>query len=335
MRNLSRHKWEWVLALLIALVVVIVIVQCGEAEQTDGGVDLVNCVTHEDCPTGFSCILSQGICGKDPYAYECLSEADCSPGYSCYVPFGSEDGKGKCIPAPGEDGDEDQPDTCENELDCPDDYLCVNGTCQYCCPVCKDENDCWPGQCCNNERCGECPVEVDGDDEPIIDGDEDEEEPVIPGCENTCQRSGDCLVEGQVCGPGGCCVDSCATTGCPEGQTCNPNNGYCEWCDPVCPQGQCCNYHQDFWYCGSCCVPPCPEGEACQGGRCIQLACPTCESGYRCGPDTGYICVPTGPVVDGDVDRSPGFGECLPANAACIEGVDECCSGTCLMGTCL
>jgi hypothetical protein len=331
------------LALMTVAAVIVVIVQCGDAtvDPTDG--DVINCTVHEDCPCGYSCILDQGICGKDNYAFECASDADCSPGYTCYTFAEATDCGSKCIPVEDSDGDEDEDVLpCTTDLDCEQDFICVNGSCQYANPPCKEDSDCWTDQCCVNDRCGDCLVDgdaVDGDepidgDEPV-DGDEDGDMD-NPDCES-CQRSTDCS-DGQVCGEGGCCMDSCEITGCPDGQSCNPNNGYCEWCDTTCPQGQCCNYHEDFWYCGSCCVPPCADGEACQGGRCVELSCPTCEPGQRCGADTGYICIDVdGPDgdIDGDVDRVFGGGECLPANSACIEGIDECCSGTCLMGTCL
>lgn len=345
--------------------------QCG-AEDNLGQGNNTPCAAHTDCPAGFSCIIEQGICGSDPNAVPCASNADCVEGtpYVCAI-TDTIDGTGKCIPGgptedgddPVEDGDTDEsvPTTCSVDAQCGNtDYFCCLGACEEKYPLCQASRDCWAGQRCNTSttRCeGAVPscAAPDGDDDKPVDGDPDEidtTEPDVPDIDDTpvdgdttdnsnaCSRRQDCP-EGMVCGPGGVCVDWCTESSCPEGSNCNSNNGLCEFCDTACPANQCCNYNQDFWYCGHCCVPPCPSDQACQGGTCVPLQCPTCAPDKCCkDEETGFICVPNthpacGGSTDGDTDAERVGSLCLPANASCIEGVDTCCSGTCLMGTCL
>jgi len=120
------------------------------------------------------------------------------------------------------------------------------------------------------------------------------------------------------------------------GTACNTANGLCEWCgasDPTeaCTASQCCNYSGTFWYCGTCCVPPCGDGQACKGGTCVDLKCPTCDADQECGAD--FTCHDV--AADGDQDQEARAAICLPANSTCSAGGTLCCSGTCLMGTCL
>jgi cysteine-rich repeat protein len=75
-----------------------------DGDWTDGD-DTIDCVVHEDCPAYFSCIIDHGTCGHDAYAYECMTDAECVSGYSCYIPTGSPDGSGKCVPNEEPDGD--------------------------------------------------------------------------------------------------------------------------------------------------------------------------------------------------------------------------------------
>lgn len=338
----------------LVFVIAFSLLQCAKTDITQDDQEQTACSVHEDCPPCYSCIIDQQICGLDSDCPSplCESDTDCGPNYSCYISPTSSDGTGKCIPGSGDgDGNYGGCTICQMDVDCPDPVyeFCMNQCCEPRFPPCPSGSatECWPGQSCVQQLDGswKCETAIDGD-KPIDDGDEvDGDVPVTDGDEvdgdqigdcgtaTVCQRSSDCP-NGQVCGNGGCCTDHCSTAGCPNGGTCNTLNGYCEWCDESCSANQCCNYHENFWYCGSCCIPPCAEGQACQGGRCVPLQCPTCGPCEICGPETGWQCDEDSSCTDGD-GTERGGDSCLPANAACIEGVDVCCSGTCLMGTCL
>ncbi len=342
-------------ALVLTLTSSVFLVQCSDDGSSGDETDPVPCAVHEDCPEGYSCLATEGVCAVDPKAGPCQSDLDCPEDYSCYIAPDSVDGIGKCIPGGGTDGDTDSTDepagtcvgkACLTDANCGDvSCFCCLGKCEEKYPDCQNSRDCWPGQRCNPDSLtceGQVPVcteDPDGDvdtdktdTDPSTDGDntdgDDTDGDTPDGDSSTCDTSGDCPGD-MVCGPGGVCIENCTVSGCDWG-TCNPNNGYCECCDG-CTASQFCNFNEDFWYCGSPCIPPCAEGQACLGDTCVPLQCPTCGANQTCSAATCFLCedVP----VDGDGERSGS--SCLPANASCIEGVDTCCSGTCLMGTCL
>lgn len=339
MRKFMEHKREFSFLFFAMLLASFLMIQCGE-EVTESA----TCLVHEDCPVGFSCIESLQVCGTDINAFQCMKDSDCIKGYACFIdPTTAE---GKCVPsAVTPDGDEEQESNCTSCTigggQCNvDTETCYEGCCTLINAPCPNGvSDCMNGQICVMENGTYiCAYEEDGDKpdgDTVVDGDLDKDadpEPeTTPSCTNGACDTTDQCSDGKVCGAGGCCVDSCTVTGCTYG-TCNPNNGLCEYCETTCGEGKCCNYHESFWYCGSCCTPPCGDGQACMSGTCQDLVCPTCSgTNCTCGPQTGYHCECE--EEDGDVDR---VGDtCLPANAACTEGVDDCCSGTCLMGTCL
>ncbi len=299
--------------------------------------DGTGCALHSDCPLGQFC-NDQGHCEATK---GCTVDADCESGFECQVDI---NGDGQCMPIA--DGDSEiGPSTCTTHADCATDEFCVSGKCEDRFPACQNNNDCWPGQTCNltTGKCeGDDPLPPDGDDD-TPDGDDDTTDGDIDtapdgdtaACVTECNRTSDCPGT-EVCGPGGCCVPPCTAGSCEEGE-CNPNNGLCEFCslfDPPCASDKCCNYNVDFWYCGTCCVPPCADGYVCQVGTCVPLQCPECPPNFCCSAETAYLCVACGGDPDTEVSER-GRQACLPANAPCMEGVDLCCSGTCLMGTCL
>lgn len=294
----------------------------------------------------FACISSENVA---TYGDECSIDEECEEGLYCIDNICQNKA----------DGDSTESDsdvlTCEEDWHCPIDFVCEDGICieQI---HCQSDNDCKVGQVCKDGICtGE--VIVDGDDDDDFDSDEtvdgDTEQPVDGDldqtCDDPCNTSAECAL-GLVCDSNGCCGDPCTENSCPEGMVCNEQNGYCEYCDETCSTDQCCNLMPGaFWYCGNCCTPPCAEGYACQYGECEPLECPDCPVGAYCGPETKYLCY-TPPVdgdtddpwwPDGDFDEETGEldslwkSACLPANSSCVDGIDECCSGTCLMGTCL
>ena len=335
--------------LIMLLCTAFLMIQCDDSSSvnTDGddviedGDTSTGCTVCLDCTEGFSCV--QGQCVADSSAIRCYTLQDCPLDYTCSISPDSVDGTGKCCMIEATDGDTDSdiPSTCSEDNDCKDTtkYFCVDHTCELRYPECPNgDQDCWPGQVCNTIS-GYCEdgstdgdKDADLDAEPELEKEKEKEKEVEPESDVLqCDRSSDCP-NNMVCGPGGKCVASCTETGCTLG-TCNTLNGFCEFCEDPCPRGQCCNYNAEFWYCGSCCVPPCEEGQACQGGKCVTPTCPTCEPGYFCDETTGFVCVNGG--TDGDGSTEGSRMSCLPANSHCVEGVDFCCSGTCLMGTCL
>ncbi len=328
----------------------------------------VECTDSADCPAGYSCDTESKACVEDANATECGANKTCSEGYECVE---GPDGSSKCVPA-STHGDQDEPvATCDPP--CSDAMMCCDNQCVSKYPDCVSGINCFEGQTCGEELVctGEptsCEKQLDpaadvdlpaDEDTPPADedqnpADEDENPPadrddaVTPDREDnpvSCTSDRNCE-DGTHCGPDRVCVADCTSnTGCPEGAACNPNNGRCEYCNTPCPSGQCCNWNVDFWYCGSCCEPPCADGKACQGGNCVDLRCDSsCDTlCYDCGASTAYICVrkenydsiPGCGAPDGDYDQERSRTSCLPANSSCVVGVDECCSGTCLMGTCL
>ncbi len=315
------------------MVLVLSLVGCDEEDSSviddDDDDDTVTCLGHSDCPTMASCqldaVTGEGVCLDDACATTCTSDADCagcSVGSLVYVcMFGSDD-QLKCQPQQSSDadGDADGDNTCVTNQDCGPGYECDSNS-GMCIPLGDDDDD------DNDDEDGD--TDDDDDDDDTTDDDDDD---TVDG-DGTCSSDADCGA-GQIC-TGGSCVADCSTTGCTYG-TCNANTGRCEFCDPLCSEGQCCNYGGTFYYCGSCCSEPCPDGTVCQSGNCVTPSCPsscdTTDPCYACGPETGYLCEETNAVGCGGERKSM---ECLRTNEACREGVDVCCSGNCLMGTCL
>ena len=351
MSHRKMLDWKTCFAIGFLAAFSLLILQCGGEDSSVSGSG-VECETHEDCPVGYSCIMSEGVCGKDANATECdpsKGDSDCPQGYICSADSESETGNGKCVPAP-DDGSGGAPggggtsNSCEKSEDCPPGQDCINFVCVPLSGSDGDIDDSKPPQPDGDDSSpipdDDEPVAADEDEDPAADGDTPEggDEDMSPDGDQgdcyPCDRSSECPGD-KVCGPGpeashGCCIERCTEDSCEFG-ICNPNNGLCECCYDICAPNQCCNYHVDFWYCGTCCVPPCPEGQACQSGRCVKVEC-NCEPGQKCGPETCWICE--------DEQEDNGEAEfsnfsCLSANSPCIEGVDVCCSGTCLMGTCL
>ncbi len=352
--NNAKSRWQLLSALSVLLLTLIMAASCGgddSGSDEDGDNAPKTCITHADCPELYSCLVADGVCGTDPQAIQCYDVADCTDGYCCYIASDSIDNLGKCVPDDGSvscgggtdgdnaDGDKGVPDSCKEDSDCNDpNYVCCDNKCEERNRYCDNIRDCLNGQRCEDGVCtGEPQCGEEDGDEDTVDPDIEEaaEADPDPDPDNVggCERSSDCP-EGQICGPGGVCGPRCDAAGqsCPAPQTCNPNNGMCECCENDCEAGRCCNRSQGFWYCGQCCTPPCPTGQACQAGQCVALTCPECDQGQSCEDSNPCkVCVDDEP--DGDTDGTKEA--CLPANSACQEGVDNCCSGTCMMGTCL
>lgn len=143
---------------------------------------------------------------------------------------------GQCVAFEGEVGTCELPDGC---ICTPDSYRCRGLKEVQKCPKSCDEwvwyRDCAEGSICVNGKCSEA-VE-DGDDDPVVDGDEeiDEPEECVPcdNGENSCEESDEyCFIEDGK--EDGCCKRYCDLIGgnCPSGYecvggSCSPIVGYC------------------------------------------------------------------------------------------------------------
>ena len=137
----------------------------------------------------------------------------------------------------------------------------------------------------------------------------------------------------------GVCVERCTEFGCPAGQVCREDVGYCvdEECLYVdCPEGQRC---EEGVCLGACDGIFCPEGQECRGGGCVDLCdtltcdtCTVCEDGacvLSCvfeACDPGWTCQPDGTCLE---DLCVGVA--CPEGFFCAAGacVDSCAGAVC------
>jgi len=168
--------------------------ECGCDEED--GVCKQTCERNVDCDECEVC--KDNFCEPDPECDYCDDENPCLPPCVCEEDIGSPPtdekspaGAGKCV----------CPDTCNDDEDCPDGQVCIDGICR---DTCDTSEDCPDGQVC-----------VDG------------------VCRDPCNDDEDCP-DGQIC-IDGVCQDGCGgNENCPEGQVCV--DGVCR--DTVaCPGG--------------------------------------------------------------------------------------------------
>ncbi len=339
-----RLGFVWVLLSLGA------ILSCSDENTAffSGVDDTSSCVYHSDCPGGTSCNPVSGQCEEDLFADGCYSDADCPSGYHCIERDNGEnicspdDGLEPTTPSDGDAEQEDSTERCLSDAECPPGSECdtASGICVTNTPddddddvIDDDDDDVIDDD--DDDLDGDVPLEDGDNDAPLLeDGDLDEDLPLY------CQADAHCP-EGMICDADGICIEDCTYEGCEFG-TCNEETGHCEFCEPLCQSGTCCNYAVQFWYCGSCCVPACGDGMVCSQGECIEPSCPAdCprDNCHTCGPETGWLCEedPSCFVPDGDAEGSESGegGACLSPGSGCQQGMDECCSGVCLLGTCL
>lgn len=104
--------------------------------------------------------------------------------------------------------------SCDDDADCREGELCVDGTCQQC----RDDSNCAAGERCNGGRC----------------------DPIAGYCDDTTP-----CPEGEECVDNRCrTVDPCRGVDCPAGQACSNGAcaaipGYCDDATP-CPEGEEC-----------------------------------------------------------------------------------------------
>ena len=200
-------------------------------------------------------------------------------------------------------------DICEDDSDCPDCKVCVDGDCVP--KSCTDNKDCGPGCICVD---GECKPEPEG--KPCSD---DEDCPEGQICVDGECKTPECKGD-EDCPPGLICVDGeCLSAPCKDDEDCPPGM--------ICVDGECknapCKNDAD-----------CPPGTVCVDGKCIVVPC---GSDKDCPPGTKCVngkCVPTG--CNDDEDCPPGFvcidGKCVPTG--CNEDADCPPGFVCIDGVC-
>lgn len=95
-------KYLWVVAAL--LLVAFSCIACSEKEAEEEKSETIKCETHDDCPTGYECIIAQKICARYLEPYTCQGDEDCAPGYTCLIHERTI--YNKCIPEDGDTPDE-------------------------------------------------------------------------------------------------------------------------------------------------------------------------------------------------------------------------------------
>ncbi len=170
---------------------------------------------------------------------------------------------GECVAPPG----------CESDEDCPEGQICIDGEC-VAPPGCESDDDCPEGQICVDGECVTPPgCDSDADcpeGEICIDG-----ECVPPG---ECQTDADCddgnACTTDVCDPGVSCLHI-AIDSCVDGDPCTVDH-----CDPEigcvfepldCEDGDACTINECVD--GDCttAVIDCPEGQVCEDGECVSI----------------------------------------------------------------
>ncbi len=163
---------------------------CDEHEICDSD----NCYTCQPAPTECMTALDCDACQLCEGGYcidiapECEVDNDCEAGYVCEV---GECG-GNCVEAETdgdeggtEDGDKDEVKTCEEQADCGDCEICVQGICIEIESECDKDKDCEDGQVCISSECGGICQDKDGDDNDDDDGQAATGDDGSGGCNNT------------------------------------------------------------------------------------------------------------------------------------------------------
>lgn len=148
--------------------------------------------------------------------------------------------------------------TCEVDIQCPGDGVCINGTCKQ--PGCYQGQSCQNNQSCQNGSCQEdpCANKQCGTNE------------VCRPSDGTCVKSCPRCPTGEICQDGACVADPCDGVTCQGDESCV--NGTCtkDLCQantPQCRFGRFCeaNKCKD----DPCAGMQCPNGQTCSNGVCI------------------------------------------------------------------
>ncbi|MDA3863995.1 MAG: MopE-related protein [Deltaproteobacteria bacterium] len=200
------------------------------------------------CPQGAECIEGQCriYCGSGefscPGGTECIDDY-CEPNecYEVECPDGFVCQEGTCV------------DLCEN-VECENDEICQNGICK--------ENNCYGLGCPNGEICFDSECTEDPCQNTQCESDEFCS---LGECVKTCERV--ICADGEKCVSGNCINEPCAQINCENGQICqdgqcldNPCSGvFCSG-DRICQQGSCVD--------NPCHNVDCPLGGICSEGQC-------------------------------------------------------------------
>lgn len=168
-----------------------------------GGLCMPLCEGRGECPGGFFCdgefCRSEETCG----GFECFNDDECD---------------GACLA-----GVCDDPQRCQGDADCADDWTCQGDRCVPRANACFSPFDCGRGEICLGGRC--VVQDVAGECSP-------------------CEQPADCpspALCGDVDGTGLRCLSICGPGGCAEGLECNDFGGIglCVPFNGICPEGAC------------------------------------------------------------------------------------------------
>ncbi|MCH8963538.1 MAG: hypothetical protein IIB58_01145 [Planctomycetes bacterium] len=264
-------------------------VNCDDGNEcTDNNCDPATGCVNNPVPNGTGCddenpctgpdTCTDGVCGGTG----CMTNSDCDDGDDCTADV-CDPGSGCCTNTPD----------CTSDADCDDGIGCTIDACDTgsgCCSNTPDDGDCDDGNPCTTDICS----------------------PDSGGCVNTpndllCDDGVNCTFP-DTCSGGSCVGEDIE---CPiEGQSCNENNGQCEFCqtDDQCDDGQACNGSEI-----------CNPAEGCQAGA--DVDCSDLDDQCNVG-----VCT----EPDGDCVQEPANegGDCSDDNI-CTTG-DACAGGGCV-----
>ncbi|MEE2755355.1 MAG: hypothetical protein VYA30_01785 [Myxococcota bacterium] len=231
----------------------------------------------------------------------------------------------------GETGLCEEPPGCQENEDCFDTRVCVNGRCQDACGVsgCPGQQICGEnGLCLEPDRCESDDACLDNRicvNETCLDRcTEDATCPGMQSCEVTtgrCQASEICI-DALDCDPGQVCADGTCSPGCDENRPCN---GQQTCVEGICLEPEQCADNSDCLRDRLCveqtCLDACQEDADCPGQRRCDRETGLCPEPEVCADDNecdqGRICLAnrcSDACVQGEC---PGGQECV--NARCQE----------------
>ncbi len=310
-----------------------------EGGYCDGGAcqdgDRPACSSEQPCSSG-RCLLSEGQCVECLFNDDCPIDLGCATSHEC-LPVGSGCTVAGCaalgqICAPEEGGCRD----CISTSECGDLVCGTDGKCEACNEL---DDQCGPGRLCHNGECiseagTPCQTSADCDDLVCVLVGADKQ--CVPcalddecGGGRTCEADGHCSAdapeceEDDECSPPGTicqaqlCEAGCGTTGCTQGQSCNPTTGRCGGSLAL---GAACTSHAG---CQSGVCWPYYDSQGQEQRLCSQTCarhddCPADFVCYELGD--GNLCAPTS-LFTGSFDKAPGQScTTAPYDNACASG---------------
>lgn len=299
------------------------------------------CDSDADCGGDAQCLTNVRQC------VECVGTADCAPGYSCSPANACTTDSGCSAGSCLQQGKVCAPEqgacrNCVSDNECGGKICDATGTCIDCVASnqCTDDRVCTNGSCTrgqgtscvNNADCGGlvCIQRGEGKTcEPCFINEECGPAGICTGgrcfaTDGECLSDAECDYPSEICNYD-TCEPGCATTGCSEGDICNPNTGRCvPFSDGTADLGLPCDSHDE------CLTNVCwPIDKA--DGTIVRLCGQSCVSTGDC--PTGFVCHELG---DGGTCLKPDFytgggARDVASGGACTDGLlsEQCRSGYC------